>query len=225
MTPDGNLTPALNPDATADAVLVDQAAEPAPSAKNQAGRAVREVVETLLLAALIFFLVRLVVLNFRVDGESMLPNLGDGQMLLVNRNAYQYVDVGGNRYYPFDPPERGDVIVFKTPPQAQQRCGAGGTFVKRLIGLPGERVELRAEGGLTYVFIDGKRLDESSYLDRDRRGSGETQTYNVSDGHYFMMGDNRAKSCDSREWGSVPRDNLIGKVFATYWPPNRISFR
>ena len=87
MTPDGNLTPALNPDATADAVLVDQAAEPAPSAKNQAGRAVREVLETLLLAALIFFLVRLVVLNFRVDGESMLPNLDDGQMLLVNRNA------------------------------------------------------------------------------------------------------------------------------------------
>ena len=75
----------------------------------------REVVETLLLAALIFFLVRLVVLNFRVDGESMLPNLDDGQMLLVNRNAYQYFDIGGNRYYPFDPPERGDVIVFDPP--------------------------------------------------------------------------------------------------------------
>src|SRR5215217_6085872 len=112
MTPDGNLTPALNPDATADAVLVEHGAEPAPTAKNQAGRAIREVVETLLLAALIFFLVRLVVLNFRVDGESMLPNLDDGQMLLVNRNAYEFVDIGDNRYYPFDPPERGDVIVF-----------------------------------------------------------------------------------------------------------------
>src|SRR5688500_4386162 len=131
MTPDGNLTPALNPDATADAVVVEQGAEPAPSAKNQAGRAVREVVETLLLAALIFFLVRLVVLNFRVDGESMLPNLDDGQMLLVNRNAYQYVDIGGNRYYSFDPPVRGAVIVFDPP------CGLDKPYIKRHVGLAG----------------------------------------------------------------------------------------
>ena len=131
-----------------------------------------------------------------------------------------------NRFiYHLREPERGDVIVFKTPSVAQQRCGASGTFVKRLIGLPGERVELRPENGLTHVFIDGKRLDEASYLDPSRRGSGETQTFQVPEGHYFMMGDNRTKSCDSREWGSVPRDNLIGKVFATYWPPNRISFR
>ena len=134
MTPDGNLTPALTPDATADAVLVEHGAEPAPSAKNQAGRAVREVVETLLLAALIFFLVRLVVLNFRVDGESMLPNLDDGEMLLVNRNAYQYYDISGNRYYPFDPPERGDVIVFDPP------TGSDKPYIKRIIGLPGEEV-------------------------------------------------------------------------------------
>ena len=127
MTPDGNLTPALNPDATADAVLAEHGAEPAPSAKNQAGRAVREVVETLLLAALIFFLVRLVVLNFRVDGESMLPNLDDGQMLLVNRNAYQFVDVGGNRYYPFDPPERGDVIVFDPPTGSDKPTSSGSS--------------------------------------------------------------------------------------------------
>jgi signal peptidase I len=166
-----------------------------------------------------------VVNPYRIPSSSMEPTLhcarpadgceaGFSDRVLANRFIYHLRE-----------PERGDVIVFKTPPQAQQRCGAGGTFVKRLIGLPGERVELRAEGGLTYVFIDGKRLDESSYLDRDRRGSGETQSYNVPDGHYFMMGDNRGKSCDSREWGSVPRDNLIGKVFATYWPPNRISFR
>ena len=129
MTADGNLTPALTPDATADAVLAEPAPLPAPSAKNQAGRAVREVVETLLLAALIFFLVRLVVLNFRVDGESMLPNLDDGQMLLVNRNANQYYDIGGNQYYPFDPPERGDVIVFDPP------TGSDKPYIKRIVGL------------------------------------------------------------------------------------------
>jgi signal peptidase I len=156
MTPDGNLTPALNPDATADTVLVEQGAEPAPSAKHQAGRAVREVVETLLLAALIFFLVRLVVLNFRVDGESMLPNLDDGQMLLVNRNAYQYFDINGNRYYPFDPPERGDVIVFDPP------TGSDKPYIKRVIGLPGEEVTF----GDGNVFIDGEPLPEDYIKDR-----------------------------------------------------------
>ena len=96
--------------------------------------------------------------------------------------------------------------------------------MKRLIGLPGETLELRPEAGLSYVYINGKRLDEP-YIDKNRRECGETQTFPVPEGHYFMMGDNRSQSCDSREWGSVPRDNLIGKVFATYWPPNRISFR
>src|SRR5919107_3044701 len=134
MTPDGNLTPALNPDATADAVLAEPGAEPAPSAKNQAGRAVREVVETLLLAALIFFLVRLVVLNFRVDGQSMTPNLDNEQMLLVNRNAYQFVDWQGNTFYPFDPPERGDIVVFNPPTESDK------PYIKRIIGLPGDEV-------------------------------------------------------------------------------------
>jgi signal peptidase I len=166
-----------------------------------------------------------VVNPYRIPSSSMEPTLHCAQptdgceadfsdRVLANRFIYHLTD-----------PERGDVIVFKTPPAAMQRCGAAGTFVKRLVGLPGERVELRQDGGLTHVFIDGRRLDESSYLDASRRGSGETQTFQVPEGHYFMMGDNRTKSCDSREWGSVPRDNLIGKVFATYWPPNRISFR
>src|SRR5687768_402248 len=83
---------------------------PASNSQSQTFRAVREIVETLLLAALIFFLVRLVVLNFRVDGQSMMPNLDNGQMLLVNRNAYQFVDWQGNTFYPFDPPDRGDIV-------------------------------------------------------------------------------------------------------------------
>jgi signal peptidase I len=166
-----------------------------------------------------------VVNPYRIPSSSMEPTLhcaqpADGceadfsDRVLANRFIYHLRD-----------PERGDVVVFQTPPEALQRCGAGGTFVKRLVGLPGERVQLRPERGLTYVYIDGRRLDESGYLESSRRGSGETQTFQVPEGQYFMMGDNRTKSCDSREWGSVPRENLIGKVFATYWPPNRISFR
>ena len=133
--------------------------------------------------------------------------------VLANRLLYRFRD-----------PERGEIIVFKTPPAAA-RCGGGGTtFVKRLVGLPGERLELRNEGGLSWVYIDGKKLPEP-YIGPNRRDARGPESFRIPAGHYFMMGDNRSQSCDSREWGTVPRDNLIGKVFATYWPPNRISLR
>ncbi len=130
-----------------------------------------------------------------------------------------------NRFvYHFRSPERGDVVVFETPPQAQAKSGAGGTFVKRIIGLPGERVGIRLRRGMAFVYIDGKRLEEP-YIENDRRDIGPEETFRVPEGHYFVMGDNRSQSCDSRVWGSVPQANLIGKVFMTYWPPLRISFR
>jgi signal peptidase I len=130
-----------------------------------------------------------------------------------------------NRFvYHFRDPQRGDVIVFQTPPSAKAKCGAGGTFVKRIIGLPGERVSIRLRRGAAFVFIDGKRLEEP-YIESDRRDIGPAESYRVPKGHYFVMGDNRSQSCDSRVWGSVPEQNLIGKVFMTYWPPQRISFR
>jgi signal peptidase I len=215
MTADGNLTPALTPDATADAVLAEPAPLPAPSAKNQAGRAVREVVETLLLAALIFFLVRLVVLNFRVDGESMLPNLDDGEMLLVNRNAYQYYDIGGNRYYPFDPPERGDVIVFDPP------TGSDKPYIKRIIGLPGEEVTF----GDGHVFIDGQPLAEDYIQDRTRCGArSDNCDVVVPEGYVYVLGDHRSNSSDSRVFGPVPVGNVVGKAWFTYWPVGDVGF-
>jgi len=127
-----------------------------------------------------------------------------------------------NRFiYHFRKPHRGDIIVFKTPPLAKQRCGAGGTFVKRLIGLPGETWQ--EKNG--FIYINGKKLIEP-YVQSSRRDTGTSYPpRKVPDGMYFMMGDNRAQSCDSREWGPVPRKNLIGEVFAVYWPPNRIGFR
>jgi signal peptidase I len=117
----------------------------------------------------------------------------------------------------FSDPSRKDIIVFKTPPKAEQKCGEGGTFVKRLIGMPGETVTEHSGK----VSIDGKELKEP-YVKFPDAQSG---TWHVPKGQYFFMGDNRAQSCDSRQWGSVPRGNLIGKVFFVYWPPNRIGFR
>jgi signal peptidase I len=99
-------------------------------------------------------------------------------------------------------------------------CGASGTFVKRLIGLPGDTVNER-QGG--WIYINGVKLNEP-YIKPDRRGRDSTTgSWHVPKGEYFFMGDNRGESCDSRRWGAVPRSKLIGKVFATYWPPNRIS--
>jgi signal peptidase I len=161
-----------------------------------------------------------VVNPYRIPSSSMEPTLhcarpGSGcearfsDRVLANRFIYH-----------FRSPQRGDIIVFKTPPAAAERCGAGGTFVKRLIALPGEKWEERNG----FVYINGKRLVEP-YVKANRRDSGSYPVRRIPEGKYFFMGDNRSQSCDSREWGAVPRTNIIGEVFFVYWPPFRIGFR
>jgi signal peptidase I len=117
---------------------------------------------------------------------------------------------------------RGDVVVFKTPPLAQIKCGEGGTFVKRIVGLPGETVQDRVIGGAGYIYINGKKLDEP-YVRQVLRDIGPANTWRVPPNSYFVMGDNRAQSCDSRVWGAVPKSNVYGKVVMTYWPLSRMS--
>jgi signal peptidase I len=125
------------------------------------------------------------------------------------------------RFRSFD---RADIVVFQTPSRARAECGAGGTFVQRIIGLPGEAVQIRLRGGAAYVYIDGVELEEP-YIEQDRRDIGPEKRFRVPEGHYFVMGDNRARTCDSRVYGSVPVDDVVGEVTLTYWPPSRISFR
>jgi signal peptidase I len=103
--------------------------------------------------------------------------------------------------------KREDVVVFRTPALAEVRCGAGGTFIKRVIGLPGDRWEERNG----FVYINAKKLDEP-YVKADRRDSRTVAPTTIPPASYFVMGDNRVSSCDSRAWGNVPAANLIGKV-------------
>ena len=157
---------------------------------------------------------------YRIPTSSMEPTLhcakpGDfcegrfDDRVIANRLAYRFGD-----------PKRGEIVVFKAP-RAAERCGgrsAGSTFVKRIVGLPGETVSER--GGV--IYINGEPLVEP-YVDPSRRGSESRSWPRIASGHYFVVGDNRTRSCDSRAWGTVPRSSLIGPVMLTYWPPTRVS--
>jgi signal peptidase I len=122
--------------------------------------------------------------------------------------------------WPFEGVGRGDIVAFETPPLAEERCGAGGTFVGRIVGLPGESWAQRSGA----VFIDGRPLDEPYVNDR-RRDDETYRARRVPPGHYFVQGDNRAQSCDSRIWGPLPAKNVVAKALLTYWPPKRIGLR
>ena len=127
-------------------------------------------------------------------------------------------------------PSRGDIVVFNTPSTAANDCGEGGTFVKRVIGLPGDSIKEDDKG---FIYIRGPnspeyvKLNEPYVTAQSRLADSKDfrRTWRVPDGEYFMMGDNRNQSCDSRTWGSVPRNKLIGTVFFVYWPPDRIGFK
>jgi signal peptidase I len=162
-----------------------------------------------------------VVNPYRIPSSSMEPTLHCARPGAGCEARFSDRVLANRFIYRFRSPHRGEIVVFKTPPLAKTRCGAGGTFVKRLIGLPGETWQ--EKNG--FIYINGQRLDEP-YVKPDRRDTGTSYPRRkIPPGMYFMMGDNRTQSCDSREWGPVPRKNLIGPVFFVYWPPNRIGFR
>ena len=164
---------------------------------------IREVGETIILTLIIFFVIQAFVRNFRVVGTSMVGNLQDGQYLIVDKVSYNgfVMDTLG-----WGGPDRGDVVVFEPPNRPDD------DYVKRVIGLPGETVEIvRGQ-----VFINGEPLDETF---EPVQGTYSTPLQTVPEGQVFVLGDNRNNSNDSHTWGPLPIENIIGRAWLSYWPP------
>ncbi len=206
-----------------DALLDEQAGVIA-AEESKSGGVLWEITETLVLALLIFLAVRSVVLNFRVDGLSMEPTLDTGEMLLVNRQIYLNFDVnnvlnvlpfvdreGEHVVFPFHPPQRGDIIVFNPPIGSVDK-----PYIKRVIALPGETVSIH-DGA---VHINGERLEEGYLGTTSTSWPGRPGDFEllVPPEHLFVMGDNRNNSTDSRSFGPVSYEEVIGRAWIAYWP-------
>ncbi|KPJ94193.1 MAG: hypothetical protein AMJ53_05785 [Gammaproteobacteria bacterium SG8_11] len=152
-----------------------------------------DLLETIILAVVLFFAINAVSARVRVDGFSMVPTLQDGEYVLVNRLAYRN-----------DLPVRGDIIVFSSPQSPDL------DLIKRVIGLPGDNVKI-FDGK---VEVNGQVLDEP-YIAAAPIYNGE---WNVPGGNLFVLGDNRNDSSDSHAWGLLPVENVIGKAVLIYWP-------
>jgi signal peptidase I len=172
-----------------------------------------------LLVAVLFVLVfeAEVAKPYRIPSASMEPTLHCARPAEGCEAATSDRVIADRLAYRFHGPQRGDIVVFTAPSAAARQCQTGGTFVKRVVGLPGEQLSSR----YGRVLVDGRPLDESAYL----RGGVVTSLAptRVPRDAYFVMGDNRGDSCDSRAWGAVPRRNVIGRVDLTYWPPTRLG--
>ena len=187
-------------------------------------RLFREILQTALLALVLFSGLQISIQNYRVEGFSMQPTLAEGQYLLVNKLAYYHVDTGHlSRYLPLidgqdgdvsylvRPPERGEIVVFRFPNDPSRN------FVKRIVAIPGDSIEIRRGD----VYVNDQLIDEP-YLVEPSRNTIMARTVMGPD-EYFVMGDNRVHSNDSRSWGAVPLENIIGRVWVSYWPLSMFS--
>ena len=165
-------------------------AEPATNWK----RFVLDILETLVLAVVLYFGINAVSARVRVDGFSMRPTLQDGEYILVNKLAYK-----------FSEPQRGEIIVFVFPVNPEE------DLIKRIIGIPGDTVSIQ-DGVLT---VNGAVVDEP-YINAPPVYNG---TWQVPEGNLFVLGDNRNDSRDSHQWGLLPMENVIGRSVMIYWPP------
>ena len=188
----------------------------------------REIIEAVALAFMAFILIQASVQNFRVEGSSMSPTLEGQQYLLVNKLVFTRIDLArlariipGWRVDPerpaylLRPPRPQEVIVFHSPENPNR------DFVKRVIGAPGDEVEI-VDGQL---LVNGALFPESYLKAAMDAGDDTYDPFYLEEGEYFVLGDNRRYSNDSRDWGVVPEENILGKVLLVYWPPAAFGFR
>ena len=150
---------------------------------------------------------------YRIPSSSMEPTLHCARPAAWCTSRFNDRVIANRLAYRFGDPQRGQIVVFEAPHAAARMCGQAGTYIKRLIGLPGD-VVVESNG---IVSVNGRTLSES-YVEPGNRDHQSGQ-WRVPKGRYFFMGDNRTHSCDSRDWGSVPRADLVGPVLVKYWPP------
>jgi signal peptidase I len=177
-------------------------APPSEAARGQLWRALWELAHDLSVAVLFcFFLITFVAQAFRVQGTSMLPLLADSERIIVNKFVYRFHGI-----------ERGDVVVFWYPKDPSV------SFIKRVIGLPGDTVELR-RGDL---LLNGQKVGEDYVLAAFRDDESHEPVV-VPRGYYYVLGDHRSSSNDSRSWGEVPEKYIYGKAFFRFWPLSKIG--
>lgn len=226
------LDPSEDPSTRVGYPVSDSPVRPGARTGKKQTSIIREAVETALLALVIFVAVRSVVLNFKVDGLSMMPSFENGEMLLVNRTSYGSIDGwdfidwlpfleehdDAEAIVAFGDPRRGDVVVFTPPPPGQDK-----PYIKRVIGLPGDTVEIRDEG----VYVNETLINEPYLQGRTtscRTGNAKfCGPLTVPEGSVYVLGDNRNNSEDSRYFGPVPDSHIIGKAWITYWPTSVIG--
>lgn len=172
-----------------------------------------DIVETLVVAAAIFVVVYLFLLQpHQVKGASMKPNFHDGEYILTDKITYRFSD-----------PKRGDVIIFKSPTNPDV------DFIKRIVALPGETVKI-SDGNIVITNQENKNgftLTEPYEINGTTSGGKEAPQnteIKLDKEEYFVLGDNRLESFDSRSWGNLPKANIIGKAWLRYWPLNKFGF-
>ncbi|MFV0387777.1 MAG: signal peptidase I [Pyrinomonadaceae bacterium] len=169
-------------------------------------RLVRDVF--LIIAALMLFGI-FIAQPVVVEGSSMSPQLHNGERLIVNKLVYY-----GFQKFGWGHVQRGDIVVFWFPDDPSK------SFVKRIIGMPGESIEIRDNR----VYIDGRYLSEPYLVDKNSARMEDFRTTRIEPHHYFVLGDNRIDSSDSREWGTVPEKYIYGKAFFRWWHPAKFGF-
>lgn len=178
------------------------------------GSFILELIKIIVLAFVIIVPIRVFLFQpFFVQGASMEPNFQDGQYLIINELGYKQTDLGFYTVTPFKKIDRQEVVVFRYPLEPSK------FFIKRIIGLPGEKIEIK--NNQIRIFNDnnpnGFILNESEYLDKKVLTIGD-MSINLKKDEYFVLGDNRSFSSDSRSWGPVPEEDIIGKVLLRAWP-------